>query len=271
MLKKAWSLVALAALGSVVFANVDLRTNINDVYYRGSCEEAGAVTMSVNGDDFREASTDTPIYIRVRLMSNATLCQTLVGCPAVHTLSDPIYLAVRLEGVNPGAGSVTLNVHEEAVSIVRWIAGERSIWLRVQQASSDWIDRGAITFPPTSEFSVAWTFGLTELQSLDENDDLFAADLANRDSNSWGTKLCVNLSAATINPYPANDSILVFDTISWNWQTEPMASQHCAPEEIVWGQQAGVNFSGDDSIARGYDVECWVSAAKNEEIGRAHV
>ena len=37
MFKKAWSLLALAAVGSVVFANVDLRTNIQDIYYRGTC------------------------------------------------------------------------------------------------------------------------------------------------------------------------------------------------------------------------------------------
>lgn len=71
-------LLALMAAGSMVFATVDLRTTIRDVYVQGTCEETGIITFSVNGDDFQNASTAQPVYIRIRLDHAAVLCKSLV-------------------------------------------------------------------------------------------------------------------------------------------------------------------------------------------------
>lgn len=283
MFKKSLSLLTLAAVSSVVFANIDLRTNIRDIYYRGTCEEAGSITMVCNSaQDFASASTEQPVYIRVGLNQGAVLCQTLVTHRGTTTAEDgfglgnnaPIYLAMRLDGASAGVHSIT--AHPQTVSICRWKRGERFIWLRVQTASNTWVATLGVPSPnlPDNQIRVAWTFGVTAARSFEQNAGLFAAGLANREANqrdenaaglpvfpveneelNVSTLVCVNASNSILSAFPANDSILEFDTISWDYRTLGVEEQS-SENNITYGFQTEVNFSGDDSIARGQNWGC---------------
>lgn len=284
MFKKTWSLLALTALGSMVFANVDLRTNIRDIYYRGTCEEAGAITMSVNGNDFFEASTDTPVYIRIRLDKGGKLCDTLVDFAGVDSFGGlhvnvPIYLAMRIES----SSSALIGAPAGTVSIIRWVAGESELWLRVQATSSSWIDVGGTFFPPDINRRVAWTFGITARNSWNRNNVDYAALTANlpantndivaitdplNDSRGWAisTLICVDVSESILEPWPNLNSELNFDSISFDQQTTPPQSVEFA-SQIRLGDQTTANFSGDDTIARGIDVVCSMTVDKGGQTG----
>jgi hypothetical protein len=278
MFKKTWSLLVLTALGSMVFANVDLRTNIQDIYYRGTCEEAGSITMSVNGDDFFEASTMTPVYIRIRLNQGAALCDTLVDFSGIdsfgfaHT-NVPVYLAMRLEGLT-GTGT-TVVAPPETVSIVRWIGGESEIWLRVQTPSNQWLNDGAANLAPNTERRVAWTFGVTARNSYNRNLAPSLVSEANLPANTTdvvnifgnptgfavSTLICVDVSESILEARPLNGSDLDFDTISFDSQTtDPRTVEFSS--QIDTGDQTSANFSGDDTIARGEDVVCSLTVDK---------
>lgn len=296
-------MLVVSAASSMLFANVDLRTNIQDIYYRGTCEEAGAITMSVNGDDFRTASTSTPVFIRVRLNKGATLCNTLVS-PFVlnsngtdRSINVPVYLAMRVESSNTSAFVTAAN---ETVSIVRWVAGETDLWLRVQTSSQNWINVGGTPQAPSNEFSVAWSFGSTARASKGQNYSLYTergaipggiaakANLPANTRNPWmfaglagteadaenyaqSTLLCVDVSDATfLTAFPADGSDLDFDTISFDfprdndgYQDGDVLSAPTADDILMSGsQQLNTNFSGDDTIARGFDLNCHISIGK---------
>ena len=229
MFKKVLGILALSAIATMTWANVDLRTNIQDLYYKGSCEEAGAITMSVNGDDFTDASTDNPTFIRIRLDHDAVLCSSLVGSWSTRDnqgrlldgfYGEPVFLAMRLEDkANPDN---YILADPETVSIVRWIAGEGEIWLRVQSDSSTWIysdTLGAPAPPAVNTGRVAWTFGVTAAKSYQRNQPLFTAvaQEANLPANTrdvtWetctndiypsiSTLICVDLEDATLMAMP---------------------------------------------------------------------
>ena len=300
MLKKALGILALSAIATMTWANVDLRTNIQDIYYRGTCEEAGSITMSVNGNDFSTATTDEPVFIRVRLTRNAKLCQTLVHSydPDDDNFNDPgdynfepIYLAMRLFTSNP---LNTLLANQSTVSIVRWVETEREIWLRVQTSSQTWIqeDASGAAVPPSNQVgTVDWTFGVTGLASMRANASQVVGDKINLAFNQRGeevevaagaidpisTLICVDVSQSSLTPYPDNDSILQFDTISFDGTNQGWGDRHgdyagdetslqwaYAGDPIDRGQQFTTNFSGDDSIARGWDIcfEGWLVGDK---------
>jgi len=321
MMKKAIALLAVMGATCSLFANVDLRTNIRDIYYRGTCEEAGSITMSVNGDDFSEASTAQPVFVRVRLDQGATLCQTLVNnrndAPNVLTNNVPIYLAMRIES-SLSASSVGIVAPGDTISIVRWKAGESDIWLRVSTPSDQWVflTNGGLQ-APDNQIRVAWTFGVTARTSQLTNDkpgnsdyenglanlpfntrnNAAFADRANLagdvDTNperavyAQSTLVCIDVSNATfLEPAPAVNSIVEFDTISFIWNEandpegplgvgltgfNPNAEEHDGnvrtatnPASILQANQAQATFSGDDSIARGYDLACAISTSKDD-------
>lgn len=297
MLKKVWTLTALTVLGTMVFANVDLRTNIQDIFYRGTCEEAGAITMSVNGNDFVNASTSTPVFIRVRLDKLAVLCSTLVdcnACPDNNVSCGPfenfIYLAMRVEGQN----FFLMNAPAETVSIIRWRAGEDQIWLRVQSSSSGWVNNtqaGTIGAPDDNS-SVAWTFGVSARSSHLTNLPLYNNVQANLPCNTLcpgdpgdldyyvSTLICVDVSGSTLLPESttagnSDQSALKFDSISYddgapNYMSlgdchEMTEEISCATtaQDIDKGRQLPINFSGDNVIARGITQNCELSFRKH--------
>lgn len=169
--------VALLAAGSMVFADVDLSTTIRDVYIRGTCEQAGVINMTVDGDDFSGASSTTPVYIRLRLDHGALLCRTLVwdhpNNPVPFTRSE-IYVPMRLE---EGEGNFLdrLDVSPEALAIVRWKAGEPELWMRLTQSSSTWVDDNLpeTINAPNPNRRVSWSIGVSASRSAEDNSNLF--------------------------------------------------------------------------------------------------
>jgi len=288
MLRKLTALAVLTATASMVFANVDLRTNISDVFYNGTCEEAGAITMTVNGNDFSNASTESPVYIRVRLSKLAQLCQTLVGpfgtTDSLQVHPKLIYLAMRLESDSPGD---VITADKDSVAIVRWRRNESEIWLRVQTSSEDWLENfNGDGILPSQNRKVSWNFGVTARASHDQNFPLWLNDDANRPGNSrpgrndvsptdWDDDAC-SIDGVLDNPVSTllgvnlqpsfmtfvgdeaatgeEDSMLVFDTISFKYTDGTVEDRIYRTQVPTQGFQQNIQFSGDDQICRGWEV-----------------
>ncbi len=256
---KVW--MGALVLTGFVFADVEQSTSINDVFRLGTSELAGAITMRVNSDDFNGVSPADPIFIRITLGNGALLASTRVNIPENI---DPIFLAMRTEDL-PG---IFLNGPANTVSIVRWVAGEPYIWLRVQQTSEDWIGLGdplnPTGFEPPSDTSTAsWTFGFSARRSFDFNGSLNPNQINlpfnTRDdtvlpgtsdpSASVSTLICVDLSAGGLGSTGV-DSLLIFDSIAFDSTAE------VSPGIYQPGNQVGIDFTNDFQIARGKEREC---------------
>ena len=155
-----------------VMADIQISTTINDLHAKGSSEWAGSVIVRVDDADFRDVSPAEPYYMRINLREDAVLAHTLVdlnsGDPRT---SQPIYLAMQAIG-SPGA-DMTLLAPSDTVSIMRWVAGEAFIWLRVQHSSDSWLEVDGQVIGPSTFFNVQWVFGLSArhiFESL-ENED----------------------------------------------------------------------------------------------------
>jgi hypothetical protein len=261
-------LLAMLAAGSMVFATVDLRTTIRDVYVEGTCEEAGIITFSVTGNDFPTATTTEPVYIRLRLDHAAVLCKTLVwqNIANPNDLTElPIYLPIEFEESLAGD---TLAAPANTVSIVRWKRGEAEIWLLVQNPTGVWIENGGALDPPTANRRVRWTVGLTARSSWNNSSPAFAMSEANLPSatrdllglttlEAVSTLICVDLSGSNLQPLPEPEtvSMLNFDPISFDSSTLGVETANSAAGIFI-GPQVQTSYSGDTRIARGYDFDC---------------
>lgn len=185
-----------------------LTSLIQTVNPTGRCEETGNLTMEINDDLYSEATPVQPLYMRLELDNEALLCETRVNQGA-----DPIYLALRLRGNRDG---LQLVAPPDTAAIVRWIAGEKAIWLRFSQPSNTWLQNQAgDALAPTPERPVTWSIGISAETSSGQNVADFQAGWSNLPANtreSQGahtpvdTKLTVDLSNAVM------DS----DQINWN-------------------------------------------------------
>jgi hypothetical protein len=73
-----------------------------------------------------------PVYIRLRLDHDATLCKTLVWSNSLNPIDRtelPIFLPMSFE---ESTLVDAIAAPAETVSIVRWKAGENEIWIRIQ-------------------------------------------------------------------------------------------------------------------------------------------
>ena len=281
MLKKLTILAALS-IGSLVFADVNIRTNIADVFVGGTCEQAGAVTFTVDNDDFANATTLEPVYIRMTLDHGAVLCDTLVDHDDADTADDEnaeqsIFMPMRLEG---GLSTDTIGANEETAAIVRWIEGENEVWIRIQSPSSTWINSLAGPIAPDPTRPVSFNMGVSALIS-DQNNvsaaefaatpalggfnsnlpyhvrgaDLDAGGEVPQIMDAISTLFCVDLSGSNLEavPAPAELSILNFDPISFQSSTGVETSTNSGG--IDEGAQQQINFSNDTRIARGFPMD----------------
>lgn len=268
MLKKALAVAALMLCAAPLFASVELDTSINDVFNRGTSELAGSITMNVDGDDFRDASTDTPVFIRVTPDHNSFLAETLVlqsASPALF-ISQPIWLATRLDA--DGGALISNAMLPEAVSIVRWVEGESSFWIRVQQSSDQWLDFNGSLGSPEVGREIGWTVGITARLSDTQNIDVASGGTSNlpfntRDSSateldtedSTSTLICVNLSQSNLLADGTEESLLNFDIIAFDENAEIGLGEYSGQA----GNNVGINFTNDFTIARGKSRECEVN------------
>ncbi len=160
-----WFFVVTAPL----FADIPIQESINDVYYRGDHQLTGSITLYPTDNDFAGASPEAPIYYRIALASGARLADTRVDLNSQNELlSKPIYLACELVTSQP---SVDNNVPKDAISIVRWVADESSIWFKVQRDSSTWISYADESLhPPDDDHYIAWTIGISARSSDSDHD-----------------------------------------------------------------------------------------------------
>jgi hypothetical protein len=263
-MKKLLAVAAFAMLAAPLFATVELETSINDVFNRGSSELAGSITMNVTGEDFRDASTDTPIFIRVTPDHNSFLAETLVRqASSDPVIRLPIWLAMKL---NRGGGLITMAALPEAVSIVRWVEGESAFWIRVQQSSDQWLQAPTGLVGPNQDLKVSWEVGISARQSDTNNDQ--AAATANlpfntRDSGALegdfeeatSTLICVNLTASNLLADGTTESLLNYDIIAFDDDADLGGGVYSGPA----GNDTGINFTNDFSIARGKSRECEVT------------
>ena len=257
-----WILVVIGMICDMAEAEIQVRTNISDIYYRGAYEEVGAITLNVRGDDFFRASQAQPDYIRIRLEPGAVLRETLVDLQGSMVGHEPIYLACRLEGV---ATDFRIALEPQSVAIVRWRMGEEDIWLRVSQSTGNWIEHiPSSTFQaPSTDLGVSFTLGVPATGSWALNQGLLPLGIANMRANSRQT---FPLSLAD-----AEDTLLVIDLrqssdlpfpdLSSNVLTDYVAFTDCLgvtsepdPLDITIGPQTPVVFSGDSVVGRGFEL-----------------
>lgn len=194
-----------------LFACLEYDYTIKYVYYRGTHEQAGILTFIAKSDNLSGASPANPIYIRLTMNGQVRFADTYVlqssGNP---TLASPINLPLKLEG----QANVTMVAAADAVRIVRWVAGEDSIWIEVRQSSDLWLnDNGTLTGPSQDNW-VTFDLGLSARES-DQSNQLgvnanlpFATRNALANEGSFGDALsvlnCIDLSNSKI---PVNDFV----------------------------------------------------------------
>jgi len=262
MLKKYIAILVIALGVAPLFADVELQTSINDVYYRGSAELAGSITMTINDDDFTNASTSEPVYIRVKPDHRSKLAETLVED---DDDIDPIFLAMELVGADSGGGFYIASA-PETVSIVRWVQGESEFWVRVQTDSDLWIGSPSGPKGPNEELKVSWTLGISARSSARANDTWFDGPLlresnlpfntrepltAGLDEDATSTLVCVDLRQSNLTT-DGVESRLQIDIIAFDDDADIGGGNYSGTA----GNDTGINFTNDFNIARGRNRFC---------------
>ncbi|MCB9398216.1 MAG: hypothetical protein H6510_10385 [Acidobacteria bacterium] len=233
-----------------LYANVDFLSTITDVNYRGTFEKTGSIRLLINGDDL-PASMTLPIYLRVRLSSGATLAKTLVGTPNGSDNAQPILLAVSLFGDQSGA---QVNLPPDAVSLVRFIKGENAFWLKLNFHTDQVVLVNAEPMPLNPNLALSFLVGVTGQESLERNESAFAMGYANLPANQLNenpadTRLFVDLSKSVLEPSPSPQSLLEFDPIFFDHQSQNVESAFTV-SGIKPGAITATVLTGDTAIAR---------------------
>ena len=144
---------------AMLTARVELSESYNGAFYRGGKELLGSITMTVDEDDFAQASVEEPIYMQLEFFKGVVLAETIVDQTSLSALtSQPVYLAMVLE--TRGLESA-LMAPPDAVSVVRWVKGEHTVWIKVQSSSSNWVEGASGLQPPSEERPVSWSIGIS--------------------------------------------------------------------------------------------------------------
>ena len=250
-------LMALA-IGSQLIAGVTINESINDVYYRGDHELMGTISMVVEGNDFAGVSPENPVFIEVELLKNAILADTLVDLNSEDTtLAQPIYLAM-----SPARNSgLQVIAPANSVSIVEWIAGEHSYWIKVQSDSSTWLQDGENDpTPPSPANWVSWSVGLSasqsaSLQQYDGGNLPFnTRNLeAQHESEAVSTLHCANLKNSTLG-LNGLDSLASYSVGAYSSEAE-FPPKNFAAVDIL-----DIEFTGSFRIGRGKNRNVWTVA-----------
>jgi len=246
------------------------RTTITDIEHRGSHELAGSISIIVDSDAFADASPETPIFIEVALSHDARTAHTLVD----QTLpgSDeaaPIYLASQILTADEDRRNV---MPTDTVSIVRWVAGEPSIWLRVLRSSSHWIETSTGTVVPLDvDNSVMWRLGISARATAGIFEDAFSDGIANMpfntrdpmaeayaDSDAVSTILCLDVSQSMLTT-SGPDALVRFALNVY------LADAEQSPGVFGVGTPLAVTINNDEIIAigRAHELE---TATRNVEV-----
>jgi len=262
------AIMMFLAIGTVS-ADVQVQTSIYDVWYRGTHERTGSLTFTVNDDDFAQCSPDNPYFIRITPDSGSQLADTLVDqdLPITDYRHVPIYLPMTLNGEEGN----TLIAEPDTVSIVRWVKGENSFWIRIQRGVDGWISDGENTFTADATNHIQFTIGITARQydqllglTADDLKNLpFATRLPETDGDlddAVTTLLCVNLSQGDLD-ITGITSLLAYDGIVFDKEADIGGGFYSGQA----GNFTGVDFAGDFYIARGKARIVTVTEEANSE------
>jgi len=174
--------LSLAVFSLSSMASINIYTN-EPIIAEGSREATlGAIRFEIYDDVFSTASPFTPIYLRVTLTDGAKLKDTLVDLIGTPTGHHPIYLAIFTSSI---VDNLQLAASPEAVSIVRWRSGESSFWIRIQQATSVWIERnGELEAPSLGHGRAAFVVGIEGHVCQAFVQPIFQSGLSNLETNT---------------------------------------------------------------------------------------
>lgn len=250
-----WLTLFLHFFCITALCSVKLDTSINDLYYRGASALAGCITMEVTGDDFRDASEANPIFIRIVPDHNSFLAETRVEQASLDPLiSSPINLAMKLDG------GFTLIAEPDAVSIVRWVAGESQIWIRVKQSSDLWLMGLSGPVGPSSTQEVSWNLGVparlsdgrNEMSSFGSNLPFNTRDITAVEGDfalATSSHICLDLTTSNLQV----GSWLQIDIIAFDKFADLGGGVYSGQA----GNDTGINFTNDFVLARGKEQRCY--------------
>ncbi|MCB1042155.1 MAG: hypothetical protein KDC35_04420 [Acidobacteria bacterium] len=167
-------------LMAAVFLVSDWFSNKKPLPANATYAELGAVRLLIDQNSFGIVGNDVVFDVRLKFTDGAILSETFVdieGSPLGH---QPIHLAV----FTSSATDCLVTAPFDAVSIVRWRAGESEIWVRISQPSSDWVEVSGVSSPPTIVCNVSWSIGLGEPVNTGFLLPKFLQSLSNLSGNS---------------------------------------------------------------------------------------
>lgn len=232
------------------WASIEIDSSINDVYFRGTSELSGSLGFMVQDNDFAGATQENPYFVRITYDAGAQLAFTLVDLSSNDAaVNQAINLAMSLQ---TDAEGLSLIASKDAVSIVRWVAGESELWLRVQEDSSSWIHDGEGDIAPSQDRRIYFKLGVKGLNSVPNASDNHRNLSFNSRADSpliWADSLfCLDLSRSTLTADGSLDSLLnyLIDAYQGNVEVSPGVYQAVDPADIA--------FASSFSVGRGKDV-----------------
>ena len=253
--------VAVLTLFCPAFAGIEIGTQTPSLYADNPHNTASSLTLTVTGDDFAGASAEQPIYLRIELGQGAVLQHTLVDIedPDNGRVHEPIFLPMRLVR---GFTGDRIGAPPETLAIVRWIAGEDAIWLRIQSSSSAWIAYDGGTDAPSSLGPIAFDLGLPASTHWLVNETYLANSRANlqapfRDiqatgeSESFSTLICLDLQGGSLaaDPAPTSDTRQTVEILPYDHQTTGITSG-ASEGDITLGALLSIDITGSMSVGR---------------------
>ena len=246
-----------------MFGQVDISNSVVGVYYRGVSETVGSMDLTIYGDAFSGASVEVPLYMAFRFAHEEKLARTLVDMNSQdQTLNQPIYLAMFLADDHPSELAAPGN----AISIVRWVKEESTIWLRIQSDSGSWITENGVSRAPGEDVRVSCVFGWDAqnvaelLASFTDQQKNLPYNTRNPNQNlddgpeaAVSTLICLDLSTSTLTSSGPDGSIRYTPTVyESNAQVSPGVYSPATQRDIALG--------GIFPVGLGFDRNCNVAA-----------
>lgn len=239
MLKAPFTTSFLTLFSLSVLA-IDVGTSVASVSHENNYQVVGSFTLTINDDDFANASDDNPIYIRFTLSRSKGWSHSLVD------LSRDDLPAINL-AIYP-EGQTTLNpaIPFTAVQLVRYKQGENSAWIKVTNSSSNWVQDGADYRGPSVSHPVSITVGVSALNSVRSGGHTYTNGNENSEYDILAdTRLSVDYRDT---PEFGNGDLETISFIAFDAQTRGVEDGSPSP-----GENLGIGFSNDFIVARAVD------------------
>jgi len=257
--------ITLFFVSGSLLADIEYFTGLNSVYYRGEHELAGNFGFKVQGNHFPDASSDRPVFMEILFGNGVSLSHTLVDQTSDDpTLNQPVFLPLWMDSVD-GSSFVGVAAPPETLSIVRWVKGENTLWLRISAPSSEWIAFENGVGSPTSDIPVYTSLGISAsaywdlLKEKHRNLPFPSRNVRTNDSafhDAISTLFCLDLSRSKVEPSGIN-SVIPYGGLFFDSEAE------LEPGVFQRSTQLPVDQVGTWRIARGEDRVLGVDVSSN--------